>query len=697
MLSLDEINRELRQLAKSKKKGSGQAKEILNTTVKKMIVEEIGIEIKCPKCGSTRYVKAGKGRLKCKDCNSRFRPSANTITRGYNFSKQEWINIIENVIDNDDLHLFNKMGIKKNQAHQLRIKILSAIANVPQPMLTGIVQVDGTYFRESQKGKKELTSFVSIVNERPSRHDKIYHPTVCGIFGKEVICCLTGIDNRGFVFADCVSLGQPTYQEVKDCLNKHIDNPSYICTDDYKKYDKYCKEYKIQHHITPSNYDELLNQRGYVKQSEKYHSKPLSEEEIQKNERIIKQLYSEGEGVCIKNSGKMSYETYQEIINSQGKYNFGLYRINQFHGMLKQDLVNGAKNVSSKYLKLYVALEVYKHNFKVKYGHYLGDENNDYEIVLSDVLAYYDYSQYKEIMNAEFLFKPVYNVKKDKQAKEHLDGMRNNFADEESALHFNGKDVDENYSQLRKFYRSLDTKQTNTLCNEFNIDRRHKHLTQKQDLLSMLPNAREIMNREAYKMYCTNGNNTVVEKKSKKKNIFKVYTKQEVKDIKSKRKIFLDAETTGINAWFGDEILSLTLIDELGNVLYDNLIRPTKHNKWKPAEKVNHITPEMVRNSPTIKEEIFTINNILKDYDMVVGFNTDFDLDFLKLNGANIEGKLSFDVMKTYQQIFELKKYPKLDKVANYYNFDWNEYNRHSSLGDTMATLHCFKAMLNLW
>ena len=97
--------------------------------------------------------------------------------------------------------------------------------------------------------------------------------------------------------------------------------------------------------------------------------------------------------------------------------------------------------------------------------------------------------------------------------------------------------------------------------------------------------------------------------------------------------IVIDTETTGLNA-AEDELLQVSIIDNEGAVLFDSYIRPTQHTEWAEAERVNHITPEMVANSPTIEEVMPEINDILKRYDKIVGYNVRFDADFLKHNGA---------------------------------------------------------------
>lgn len=162
--------------------------------------------------------------------------------------------------------------------------------------------------------------------------------------------------------------------------------------------------------------------------------------------------------------------------------------------------------------------------------------------------------------------------------------------------------------------------------------------------------------------------------------------------------IVLDTETTGLNA-AEDELLQVSIIDNEGTVLFDSYIRPTQHTEWAEAERVNHITPEMVADAPTIAEVMPEINDILKRYDKIVGYNVRFDADFLKHNGAEFSNAEYADVMKMFAPIYGewndqrgSYKWQKLTIAADYYGYDWSDHKEaHNSLGDCYATLHVYK------
>ncbi|MFQ8991824.1 MAG: LPD11 domain-containing protein [Ruminococcus bicirculans (ex Wegman et al. 2014)] len=162
--------------------------------------------------------------------------------------------------------------------------------------------------------------------------------------------------------------------------------------------------------------------------------------------------------------------------------------------------------------------------------------------------------------------------------------------------------------------------------------------------------------------------------------------------------IVIDTETTGLNA-AEDEILQVSIIDNEGAVLFDSYIKPTQHTEWAEAERIHHITPEMVADAPTIAEVMPEINDILNRYDKIVGYNLKFDKAFLENNGAEFLSTEYADVMKMFAPIYGewndqrgSYKWQKLTIAADYYGYDWSEHKEaHNSLGDCYATLHVYK------
>lgn len=161
--------------------------------------------------------------------------------------------------------------------------------------------------------------------------------------------------------------------------------------------------------------------------------------------------------------------------------------------------------------------------------------------------------------------------------------------------------------------------------------------------------------------------------------------------------IVIDVETTGLNNKV-DELLQVSIINTKGDVLYNSYIRPLFHSSWTEAKYVNSISPDMVKDSPTILTECAKINAILSAADVVIGYNTEFDLSFLSSVGCEIKNEAKvIDVMKDFAEIYgewseyyDNYKWQKLSTCAEYYGYNWGDDKAHDSLADCLATLYCY-------
>lgn len=180
-------------------------------------------------------------------------------------------------------------------------------------------------------------------------------------------------------------------------------------------------------------------------------------------------------------------------------------------------------------------------------------------------------------------------------------------------------------------------------------------------------------------------------------------TENEIYRAVPKDKIFcFDVETTGLSRE-EDEILQLSIVDGTGKTVFNEYIKPTRHESWDGAEAIHGISPSDVADKPTIEEYRDTLNDIFKDVQLLVGYNNIyFDNAFLKEAGIQIpEDAKMYDVMLKFAPIYgewnEMRqdyKWQKLAKCAEYYGFH-GDGQFHDSLEDVRATLHCFNSMIS--
>lgn len=155
---------------------------------------------------------------------------------------------------------------------------------------------------------------------------------------------------------------------------------------------------------------------------------------------------------------------------------------------------------------------------------------------------------------------------------------------------------------------------------------------------------------------------------------------------------YLDLETTGFTVG-DDEIVSISIIDEDGCVVMDQLVKPKNRSIWHDEQAIHHISPAMVKDSPTFDDIKGDVLEIYQAAEQVIIYNADFDSEFIAYSTSEydlIEGK-SICCMERFAEIYgeyseylEDYKWQKLSKAMNYYHLTWLG-DQHSSLADTYA------------
>ncbi len=197
--------------------------------------------------------------------------------------------------------------------------------------------------------------------------------------------------------------------------------------------------------------------------------------------------------------------------------------------------------------------------------------------------------------------------------------------------------------------------------------------------------------RDFFNLFKTKKTNSIQTHKAYHRTLF---------EMDKSKVICLDIETTGLDI-YNDEVVQISIIDGNNNVLFNDYIKPERKTSWKDAEKIHGISPEMVKNKPTIREILPYINSILENAECIVGYNSNgFDIPFLQANGVVFPNESTteyVDVMKNFAVIYgEWSdyfcdwKWQKLEKCARFYGY---KFNPHDSLEDVKATLFCHYKM----
>lgn len=154
----------------------------------------------------------------------------------------------------------------------------------------------------------------------------------------------------------------------------------------------------------------------------------------------------------------------------------------------------------------------------------------------------------------------------------------------------------------------------------------------------------------------------------------------------------IDTETTGLEPG-RDRILQVSVLDGDGGVLFDSLVHPCGVSSWPEAQRIHGITPDMVRGAPSMAELRPALDRVMAGAGLIVGYNTGFDLSFLRASGVVVPDAAVCDVMADYAPIAgewadwaDDWKWQKLSSCARHYGY---AFRPHDSLEDARATLYC--------
>lgn len=171
--------------------------------------------------------------------------------------------------------------------------------------------------------------------------------------------------------------------------------------------------------------------------------------------------------------------------------------------------------------------------------------------------------------------------------------------------------------------------------------------------------------------------------------------------------LYVDTETTGIDIFTNnnesiwkktskEELLSISVLDDNGQCLFNSLIKPRKRTSWEVAQKINGISPDMVQNAPFFEEVKEELKLLFKNKVLVI-YNWAFDCFFL---GSVLgEVKAIYCCMKEFSNYYYLKigapvpKHHKLINAVNYVNPTF-KYKAHDSLDDCRATKEVWHYLL---
>ncbi len=347
-----------------------------------VFIEKYGITGECPACGCKQSYSHSKGKKdmgnrlyygkpqrKCAnpECNTVYTLFADTIADNlsippniqkiliyYFLNNLSLAKIKHNLKDDYDYHL--SQGAILNYRH----KVFNAIMNTYEmPKLNGTVQVDETFFRENQKGKLELVNLIpTVLSSRTPRNTAEKVPSELGINGNEYACVVTAIDSRGFVAGVVTGLGKSSSQHFEEYFSKYLGDVTFLCSDGYEAYHRYCEMNSIPHYIQPSNMRNTIKAERTAWE-EKHNGEILPD-------NVILEKYYDKRGLDrLENCKQPSFAEFERL---KAEKHLTLADIDRFHGQLKRHINTNMTGVATIYLDFYIAFYIFKHNWRIANG-----------------------------------------------------------------------------------------------------------------------------------------------------------------------------------------------------------------------------------------------------------------------------------------------------------------------------------------
>ena len=372
----------------------------------------------CPSCNSDNFVKNGSRyglqRYYCKNCKTTFAITTDTFMEGTTWTWEVWVKLVQMTVNNYSLDEmldtlekdYNLVGLNRKSVHLARHKLLYAMSLMPKPTLTGIVQVDETFFRENQKGtrtdmgKKLINVLPKSIEVRLPRRG--YSPSRMGVLSPEYACVVCAVDNNNHAISIITSMGKADPAMFIDHFDQYFKDITYLCSDGSPIYKDYCVLKSIPHYVRPSSFVGNLRKAGYIAGVRSQSDDDAVKELYTKNKKIAAQLYTDGVLDYIETANSMPFSEFCKI-----KYEYGLNlsRVNAFHNYLKLNLERETTGVATKSLPAYVEAFTFLYNWRHDHKTTLSSMK-DAEILLTELVKNKNAFTLNDLKKRDFYIAP---------------------------------------------------------------------------------------------------------------------------------------------------------------------------------------------------------------------------------------------------------------------------------------------------
>jgi len=266
----------LQQLEQSVCELSLQQKRILVTFLSDVINDNNSIDLlehnlaaspECPHCHRDKIKRHGKingrQRYQCKSCIRTF--MCTTKTPFYRLRKPErWRSYFNCMIDSKTIReSASDCCINKKTSFLWRHRFLALPNKVKATSLSGIVEIDETLFRYSEKGSHTLSR---------RAHKRGKDQAGRGRAKGDWVPVLVARDRQKQTYDKCLT--SESAQTLHELLNKRIAKDSVVCTDGFRSYSVLMKRMKLEHKILTFSKNERVKDKVFhIQNVNAYHSR----------------------------------------------------------------------------------------------------------------------------------------------------------------------------------------------------------------------------------------------------------------------------------------------------------------------------------------------------------------------------------------------------------------------------------------
>ncbi|MBR6172670.1 MAG: IS1595 family transposase [Eubacterium sp.] len=193
----------------------------------------------CIYCEGTQVVKNGKRkdgvqRFLCRDCHRSFIASSDSITSRTRKSVSVWTAYLRCMLDQKTLkQTSEECNISMSTAFTWRHKILDALGELTEKAyLTGIVEVDETFFNVSFKGNHKRSHNFIMPREARKRGNDVHTKGL----SSEKVCVPCAINDTGISYARPGKLGKISSDCITAIFENKIAPHAILCTDNERAY-----------------------------------------------------------------------------------------------------------------------------------------------------------------------------------------------------------------------------------------------------------------------------------------------------------------------------------------------------------------------------------------------------------------------------------------------------------------------------